>query len=168
MSQVFKSGDRLVLELGDPADEQPHFGFNFQLMSPLLLGLLAPLMVIHYFEPEALRHVKWLIWGFLLCMFLFCSALFFYTHHFPGKISSLVVDREARSIEIVWRNMMSSASQIVPFEEINALRVRHEVDDAGNTRSVAELVVRSRPPLELPDTISEQQLRPLRAAIGLG
>ncbi len=171
MSQVFKTGDRLVLDLGEQIGEQgaqPGRGFDFQLLSPLLLGLLAPFMLANYYEPEALSHLKWPIWIFLMAMFVVCTALFFYTHHFPGKISKIVIDRDARTIEIVWRNLMAQASQIVPFQDISALRVRQDYDDDGRPAPIAELVLRTRPPIRLPATISEEQLRPLRASIGLG
>ncbi len=171
MSQVFKAGDRLVLELaervGEDVEQQTRW-FDFQLLSPLLLGLLAPFMIAQYYEPEALRHLKWPIWIFLIVMFAVCSALFFYTHHFPGHINKIVVDREARTIEIEWRNLMAQASQIVPFADITALRVRQDYDDDGRPTQIAELVLRTRSPIRLPATISEEQLRPLRASIGLG
>lgn len=156
MSQVFKAGDRMVLQLGETDEPAPRAAFDCQLLSPLLLGLLFPFMAAQYFDPESLHHMKWPIWIFLLAMFLVCTALFFYTHHFPG------------TIEITWRNSMATAAQIVPFSEISALRVRHEEGEDGRSRAVPELVLRSRPPIALPDSITETQLLPLRAAIGLG
>ncbi len=168
MSQVFKAGDRMVLELGEDAEGAPRAAIDFQLLSPLLLGLLLPFMAAQYFDPESLRQMKWPIWIFLLAMFLLCTALFFYTHHFPGNIRSIAIDREARTMEIMWRNDMATASQIVPFSEISALRVRHEHQESGRPKAVPELILKSRPPITLPDSITEDQLRPLRAAIGLG
>jgi hypothetical protein len=171
MSQVFKAGDRLVLELGEHVGEQSEQsgrGFDFQLLSPLLLGLLAPFIIANYYEPETLSHLKWPIWIFLMAMFVVCTALFFYTHHFPGRINKIVIDREARTIEIVWRNLMAQASQIVPFQDISALRVRQDYDDDGRPSPIAELVLRTRPPIRLPANLTEEQLRPLRASIGLG
>lgn len=168
MTQVFKEGDRLVLELGDPAAAQPSRIFDFQLLSPLLLGLLFPFIAASYVDPQTLHHLRMPIWLFLIGMFVVCSALFFYTHHFPGRIRTIVVDRQARTIEIVWRNMMATAAQTVPFQEISALRVRYDYDDNGIPVAAAELVLRGRPPIALPTTITDQELRPLRAAIGLG
>lgn len=168
MSQIFKDGDLLVLELGEQTAEKPGRSFDFQLLSPLLLGLLVPFIAAHYFDPEALRPVKWLIWTVLVLTFVVCSALFFYTHHYPGRIHSLVIDREQRTMEIVWRNLMATASQIVPFQDISALRVRNDYDRDGYAQPKPELVLRSRPPIALPDSISDAELRPLRAAIGLG
>ena len=168
MSQIFKDGDLLVLELGDQAAERPGRAFDFQLLSPLLLGLLVPFIAAHYFDPEALRPVKWFIGAVLVLTFVVCSALFFYTHHYPGKINSLVIDRENRTMEIVWCNLMATSSQIVPFQDISALRVRNDYDDDGYLLPRPELVLRSRPPIALPDSISDAALRPLRAAIGLG
>jgi len=103
-----------------------------------------------------------------MAMFVVCTALFFYTHHFPGRINKIVIDREARTIEIVWRNLMAQASQIVPFQDISALRVRQDYDDDGRPSPIAELVLRTRPPIRLPANLTEEQLRPLRASIGLG
>lgn len=172
MGQVFKAGDRLVLAVGAAANEEnptpARRMLDFQLLSPLLLGLLAPFMLAQYLDPDSLKHIKGLIWGFLLVMFLVSTALFFYTHHFPGSIHSIVVDREARTIEIVWRNLMAQASQIVPFEDLRALRVRHDFDEDGRPAVIAELVLGSRAPIRLPSSITEDELRPLRAAVGLG
>ncbi len=168
MSHVFKTGDRLVLDLGDEQVATRRRGIDFQLLSPLLLGLLFPFMAAVYFEPETLRHLKLPIWLFLIVMFCICTGLFFYTHHFPGRIAGIVIDREARMMEIVWRNPIATASQLVPFKDISALRVRNEYDADGTPQPIPELVLRSRPAIRLPDATTEEQLRPLRAAIGLG
>ncbi len=166
MANVFKEGDRIVLELSEQPDGSSR-SFDFQLLSPLLLGLLVPFMAASYWEPEALRHLKWPIWIFLCCMFIVCTGLFFYTHHFPGKVHSISLDREARTLEIEWRNLMASSSQIVPFQDVSALRIRNEYDQDGYPTAIAELVLASRDPIELPSSITEAQLRPLRAAMGL-
>lgn len=168
MSRVFKDGDRLVLAIGDDAAGSGGRIFDFQLLSPLLLGLLLPFMAAGYYDPEALRHLRFPIFIFLLVMFFICTGLFFYTHRVPGQIARIEVDREARSIEIEWRNLLTSASQVVPFEDISALRVRNEYDDDGYAVPIAELVLRSKPPVRLPEGTMEEHLRPLRAAIGLG
>lgn len=168
MSQVFKDGDRLVLAIGDEGAGERRASFDFQLLSPLLLGLLVPFMAAGYYDPEAMSHLRFPIVIFLLIMFFVCTGLFFYTHHVPGRIASISVDRERRMIEIEWRNPLTTASQVVPFEDITALRVRNEYDDDGYAVQVPELVLRSRPPIRLPEGTQEAHLRPLRAAIGLG
>ena len=168
VSQIFKDGDLLVLDLGETSGEKPRGNIDFQLLPPLMLGLLVPFIAAQYFDPEALRPVKWLIWTVLACSFCLCACLFFYTHHYPGRINSIVIDREQRTMEIVWRNLMATASQIVPFQDISALRVRNVYDADGSPLPMPELVLRSRPPIALPDSLSDAQLRPLRAAIGLG
>ncbi len=157
----------MVLEVGDHSEVAPRNFLDFQLLSPLLLGLMFPFMAAQYLDPASLEHMKAPIWIFLIAMFLVCSALFFYTHHFPGAITSIAIDRNARTIEITWRNRMATAAQIVPFSEIAALRVRREGGEDGQSRNVPELVLRSRPPIELPESITDDQLIPLRAAIGL-
>jgi hypothetical protein len=168
MAQVIREGDRLVLELSDGFEASNWKGFNFQLLSPLLLGLLVPFMAINYVDPEAMRHLKMPIFLFLVAMFFVCTALFFYTAHFPGQIHSIAVHREARTIEITWRSMLATTSQIVPFDDITALRSRTTYDDDGYSQQVSELVLQSTNPIQLPADTSEEQLRPLRAAIGLG
>jgi hypothetical protein len=62
---------------------------------------------------------------------------------------------------------MASSSQIVPFQDVSALRIRNEYDQDGYPTAIAELVLASRDPIELPSSITEAQLRPLRAAMGL-
>lgn len=168
MSTVIREGDRLVLDLTDGDDHSTWRGINLQYLTPLLLGLLLPLIAINYVDPTALRYWKLPIFLFLLAMFVLCTALFFYSAHFPGTINALVLHREERMVEIVWRNMISTTTQLVPFSDISALRVRNDYDQDGYAIPVAELVLRSKEPIRLPDGTTSEQLRPLRAAIGLG
>jgi hypothetical protein len=167
MSQLLKDGDRLVLTLGNvQADARPR-RFDFQLLSPLLLGLMVPFVAAAYFDPEALEHVKYPIWLFLIVMMLLCTGLFIYTVHVPGQLSRLEVDRNSRAVEIVWQSLLSTTTHTVPFEEISALKVRNDYDDDGYPTPVAEIVLRSRDAIRLPADTSDEHLSPLRAAIGL-
>ncbi len=167
MSQLVKDGDRLVLALGPVDEEKSGRRFDFQLLSPLLLGLMVPFVAARYFDPEALEHIQYPIWLFLVFMLFMCTGLFIYTVHFPGQIKRIVFDRGSRSVEIVWASLLSMTSQIVPFQEISALKIRNGYDQDGTPLPVAELVLRSRT-IVLPNGTNEEHLRPLRAAIGLG
>lgn len=168
VSHVFKDGDRLVLDLDQADGNERKPGFDLQLLSPLLLGLLVPFMAAGWYDPESLSHLRFPIFMFLLVMFFACTALFIYTYKVPGRVASITVDRESRTVEIEWRNLLASSAQVVPFEDITALRVRNAYDDDGYAAPTPELVLRSRPAIRLPEGTSEQHLRPLRAAIGLG
>ena len=167
MSQVSKDGDKLILELADGDSSSTWNGLNLQLLPPLLLGLLAPFMAVNYFDPESVRHLKMPIFFFLLFMFVVCTALFFYTAHVPGQMQAITVNRADRTVEITWQNMLATTSQIVPFSDITALRCRNDYDDDGYAQTVAEIVMGSNGALQLPQSTTEEQLRPLRAAIGL-
>ncbi len=168
MSSVIREGDRLVLDLTEGSDRSNWYGINLQFLTPLLLGLLLPLIALNYIDPTALRHWKLPIFLFLVMMFFVCTGLFAYTAHFPGKISTLVLHRDERMLEIVWRSMISTTTQLVPFADISALRVRNDYDRDGYAVPVAELVLRTKSPIVLPEGTTAQQLVPLRAAIGLG
>lgn len=167
MSTVVREGDRLVLNLTEDDGVSTWRGINLQYLTPLLLGLLLPLIAINYFDPHALRYWKLPIFLFLLAMFAVCSALFFYSAHFPGTIKAVVLHREERMVELVWRNMISTTTQLVPFSDISALRVRNDYDPEGYAVPVAELVLRSTQPIRLPPGTTAEQLLPLRAVIGL-
>ena len=167
MSSVSREGDRFVLDLTDADDTSNWHGINLQFLTPLLLGLLLPLVAINYLDPTALRYWKLPIFLFLVTMFFVCTGLFAYTAHFPGKIHTLVLHRDERMLELVWRNMISTTTQLVPFSDISALRVRNDYDRDGYAVPLAELVLRSKSPIVLPEGTTAQQLVPLRAAIGL-
>ena len=168
MSQVVRDGDRLVLTLGNVDPDQKPRRFDFQLLSPLLLGLMVPFVAASYFDPEGLRHLKGPLWLFLFFMLIVCTGIFVYTLHFPGEIKQVVFDRSSRSVEIIWTSLMSITSQVVPFTEISALRMRNDYDDDGYASPVAELVLRSNAAVVLPEGITEEHLLPIRAALGLG
>lgn len=168
MSHVFKDGDRLVLDLDQTSTDERKPGFDLQLLSPLLLGLMLPFMAAGWYDPESLSYVRFPIFMFLLVMFFACTGLFIYTYKVPGRIASITVDRESRTVEIEWRNLLASSAQVVPFADITALRVRNAYDDDGYVAAMPELVLRSSPAIKLPEGTTDQHLRPLRAAIGLG
>lgn len=168
MSQVVREGDRLVLEWSDGANTSNLWGLNLQFLTPLLLGLLVPLIAVNYVAPDSMRHLKTPIFVVLVAMFAICSILFFITAHFPGKIHAVVVHREERTVEIVFRSMLATSSQFVPFSDISSLRARNSYDDDGYAEVAAEIVLYAQPPIRLPEGTTEAELRPLRAAIGLG
>jgi len=168
MPQLVRDGGRLRLALAAQGDRDEHRGFDFHMLPPILLGLMVPFVAATYFLPEALQHVKLPLWLFLVFMFFVCTGLFIYTIRYPGQITGIVVDRSARSVEIIWRSKLSMASQVVSFQQISALRTRKDYDADGYPKSTAELVLKPRSVIALPADTCEEHLRPLRAAIGLG
>lgn len=168
MSQLIRDGDRLVLALGAENEIAKPKRFDFQLFSPLLLGLMSPFVAAAYFDPEALHDLKYPIWLFLIFMLFVCTALFVYTVHFPGRVSRVEVDRGGRAVEIVWTSLLSTTTQVVPFDEISALNLRRDKDEEGQPSAIAELVLHSQRTITLPAGTSDAQLDPMRAAIGLG
>lgn len=168
MSNLFRDGERLVLTPANNDNAVPIAGMNHAMISPILIGMVVPFLLLYLIDPAILRHVRLVVWIALSLMFVITTVLFMISLWCTGTLTGVICDRNRRSVELLWQTPLSTKSQEVPFKDVSALRVRAQYDDDGYTDSAAELILRSKQCVTLPAGTTETQLAPMRAAIGLG
>jgi hypothetical protein len=98
MAYIQRDGDRLILSTTESAGDTSETGFNLHALSPILLGLVTPFLVIHYIDPNALREIRFAVWIGLVVLFFLATGLFVYSAMNPGRIVSVVFDRAHQNV----------------------------------------------------------------------
>lgn len=168
MTELLKSGDRLVFAEPGFGDGEKSDALHLRALSPFLIGLVVPFLVIYLMDPAMVRPVRLVIWLGLMCLFLLSCGLFVFSAMSQQRLTNVVCDPATASIELTWRGPLSSEFQSIPFKDIAFVRLRSDETEDGYPTSVPELVLRSRQVIALPPATTESQVRVLRAVIGLG
>ncbi|MFM9940739.1 MAG: hypothetical protein ACKVP7_14745 [Hyphomicrobiaceae bacterium] len=167
MAAMTEPAATLVLSDGSV---NPEAGFASRLSraaSPVIIGLVAPILLMMIIDPSMLKHARFLIVAVLIPMLIISIGIYTYSVLNPGEVCGLVVHQAARKLEIVEANIFASRKTEVAFSEIANARVVAGYDRDGYPTSVAELVLRTGQRVPLPAGTADVQVKALRLAIGL-
>lgn len=135
-------------------------------ISPALLGLTVPLVLIAFVAPTAMGSA-WVVIGTLLIMLAAVSvALYVVSVLMPGAISSLIVDGGAREIEICRESPVAITRTVVPFDDVKMLRMSVDRCRDGYGVETAQLVLRDGSVHPLPATVTRNDIDHAQRMIG--
>ena len=157
---------RLVLSDGSVDPEAGRASGLVNAAAPVILGLVAPIVVMMVIDPTALRHVQFLVTTILVPLLFVSVAIYAYSVLNPGEIAGLVVDPAERTIVLTQANAFAARRTAIAFEDIATARLVSDYDQDGYGSTRGELVLTSGDRVPLPAGLTEPQLKALRAAIG--
>ena len=164
IAQTFES--RLVLSDGS-VDPETGFASRVNAAAPLIIGLVAPILLLVMIDPMVLRNAPFLVATILFPMLGFSVAVYAYCVLNPGDVVGLTADRNTRVLELVQANFFATRRTAIPFDEIASLRMVQDYDQDGYAVRRAELVLGSGERMALPPVGDPAELEALRSAIGL-
>jgi FtsH-binding integral membrane protein len=135
-------------------------------LSPALIGLTAPLVAGLVLVPGAIEHVRAAVLSMLAVLMIVCIAAYIISVLSPSVPTSLLVDREARWIELQSQGLLASRSQLIAFEDISDLTVTKLYDDDGYAYEAALMTLTSGEAIALPVTMTSSDVSAARRAIG--
>jgi hypothetical protein len=135
-------------------------------LSPALIGLTAPLVAGLVLVPGAVEHARAAVFSMLAVLLIVCIAAYIVSVLSPNVPTSLLVDREARAIELVSQGLLAQRSQLIAFDEISDLSVTKLYDDDGYAYEAAQMTLRSGEAIALPVTMTAADVAAARRAMG--
>lgn len=163
---AFTDGNRLLVSASDNGGTA-HSGMKLHAIAPVLLGLAAPVIVFSLASPAFLIHARFLIFVLLGALFLAATVLFAISLLSDGPLSTIIVDRDQRRLDLVHSGAVATKSRSINFADIALLRLTTQYDDDGYRFSAPELVLRDGTKMQLPIAMTEAEVKATRAAIGL-
>jgi hypothetical protein len=139
----------------------------FRWLSPVLIGLSAPIVFGLMMFPSALENASVVLTAFLLVLLLICIAAYTVSVFVPGEVSGLLVDRGDRQIELITNGMFATGRRAIVFEDIADLRMAKQYDHDGYAVDLAELRLIGGEVITLPSSISPSDINVARRALGL-
>ena len=141
--------------------------FNMHMLSPILLGLATPMMVIGIIDPAIIQHGRVIIFALLASMLLVATLLFAASLLWPGDVTAIVIDSKARRVEFVQSGLIATSSVEVHFDQIAALGMASRFDDDGYPFTQSEIQLRDGQRVALPPGSTPEMILAARRALGL-
>jgi hypothetical protein len=140
--------------------------FNLHMLSPILLGLSAPMLVIGVIDPAIIQHGRAIIFALLASMLMVTTVLFAASLLWPGDVTAIIVDAKARKVEFVQSGLLATSTVEVHFDQIAAIGLASRFDDDGYPFSQPEIQLRDGQRVALPEGSTAETIAAARRALG--
>ena len=160
------ANQRLVLGSSNENSDEPS-KFNLHMLSPILLGLATPMLVITLLDPAGVRHGRLLVVGMLVSLFAVAAVLFALSLLWQGEVTTVIFDTRTRHVEFVQSGLLANTSVEVHFDQIVAVGQASRFDRDGYPYTQAEIQLRDGQRVALPPGTKPETLAAARKALGL-
>ncbi len=140
--------------------------FNLHMLSPILLGLTVPMMVIGIIDPTIIQNGRVFIFALLASMLMVATLLFAASLVWPGDVTAIIVDAKARKVEFVQSGLLGTSSVEVHFDQITAIGLASRFDDDGYPFTQPEIQLRDGQRVALPAGSTAEAISAARRAFG--
>ncbi len=141
--------------------------FNLHMLSPIMLGLAAPILVVGIIDPAILQHGRAIIFALLASMLMVATLLFAASLMWPGDVTAVIFDTKARKVELVQSGLLATSSVEVFFDQIANIGMASRYDKDGYPFTRAELELRDGQRVALPAGTTPETIAAARRALGL-
>ncbi len=142
-------------------------GFNMHMLSPIILGLSSPLLMIGLFDPSGLRHGRLVILALLVSLLVLSTLLFALSLVWPGETTSVIFHVKTRKVEFVQSGLLANSSVEVHFDQIASIGVASRFDRDGYPFTQSEVKLRDGQRVALPPGTRPEAVETARRALGL-
>jgi hypothetical protein len=132
---------------------------------PILIGLVAPVLVISILDPRALANSGALLHVYLLAIFVVALGVYIWSVLDPGDITRVTFDKASRKVIAERSGLFAKSATEIDFADIASIRFEAHYDDDGYQTSVPILVLSDRKTVQLPAGTTEADIAAMRALI---
>lgn len=137
-------------------------------IAPVLIGLMAPVLVLLLVDARALGSASVLLHVYLGAIFVIATIAYIIGVFDPGEVTRVDFLAKERAIEVERTGLVAKKSVVIPFSDIATLRIETRYDDDGYRRDVPLIVLTTHETIELPQTATEAEVAAMRRLIGRG
>lgn len=157
---------RLVLS-ANQGERSMARGFNLHMLSPVLIGLATPLLLIGILDPAGLRHGRLIILTLLVSLLAVSTVMFALSLLWAGDTTAIIIDGKARKVEFVQGGLLADTSVEVDFDQIAAIGVASRFDRDGYPFVQSEIRLRDGRRVALPAGTPGESVAAARTVLGL-
>lgn len=137
-------------------------------IGPVLIGLLAPVLVLMLVDARALGSASVLMHVYLGAIFVIATIAYVISVFDPGEVTRVDFLAKDRVVEVERTGLVAKKIVAIPFSDIATLRIETRYDDDGYRRDVPLIVLTTHETVELPETATEAEVSAMRRLIGRG
>jgi hypothetical protein len=137
-------------------------------LAPMLLGLLAPALVILIVDARALSNPGPALLLYLVAIFGLATLAYVVSLFEAGDITRVMVDRAAREIIVEKTGLLTRYETAIPFADVAAIRIETRYDDNGYQTAIPIILLTDRNVVPLPAGTTESDIVRLWALVTRG
>lgn len=158
---------RLVISDGTMDPEGGRMQGIANAASPILIGILAPILAAALIDPSLLQHARFMLIAVMAPMMFLTIAIYAYSVLNPGEVSGLIADPGQRTLQVVQSNMFAMRRTDLSFNEISSIRLASIYDRDGYPVHRAEMELQSGQRIGLPSNLGAAEVKALNYVLGL-
>ncbi len=134
-------------------------------MSPVLIGLGAPVILGLLLAPQFLLNSGSLIVGGLVLLMVIAAGAYALSVAFPGTPGTLIVTPRTRTLTIVRYGMLANSTVTLPFAEVLRIELAHALTREHSATPFLHLHTRSGETWSIPADVTKEEVEDLRGLI---
>jgi hypothetical protein len=131
----------------------------------VLLGLLAPVLVLLIIDPRAVANVSVVAHIYMTALFVIAAIAFLISVFETADVTSVSFDKTSRSITLERTGTLATSEISLQFADVSTVRIESRYDDDGYQTSIPVLVLTTRETIPLPAGTTEQDVIAMRAML---
>lgn len=161
------SAAELRLTLTSSAEQGvDHTGFNLHMLSPIMVGLTIPMLVVGFIDPSSLQQGRSVLFMLLAAIFVLTTILFGLSLLWQGELTAVIFHNQQRKIEFVQSGLLANTSSDVTFDQVVTIGIASRFDEDGYPYSQAEIQLRDGQRIALPAGVTSEMIAAARRALG--
>jgi hypothetical protein len=135
-------------------------------LAPILLGLLAPALVILIIDAKALTNPGLVLQIYMIAVFVVASVTYFVSLFDTAEVTRVTFDQGKREVTIESTGFLTKQETAMPFADVVTVRMQTRYDDDGYQTAVPVMVLTTREEMPLPAGTTEHDLLKMRGMLG--
>ncbi len=135
---------------------------------PILIGLVAPVLVLMIVDPRALGSAAVLLHIYMFAIFVIATGAYIWTVLDPGSVTRVTFDKQTRKVIAERSGALAKSMLEIPFVDIAAIRMESRYDDDGYETNTPVLVLTTREVVHLPAGTTESDIVVMRSLMKSG
>ncbi len=138
-----------------------------QALSPILIGGVLPIILAIAIDPFGLGRATAVLVPLLIVAMLIAVGVYTASVLIPGELAAVVVDTKQMVARLNYQGMFATRTTELPLSSVASVKANTQYDRDGYRSDTVVMTLRTGERLELPPTVTPQQIRAVRAVLGL-
>lgn len=138
-----------------------------QALSPILIGGALPIVLAVIVDPFGFGRSATVLIPLLVVAMSLAVGVYTASVLLPGELAAVVVDTKQMVARLSYQGMFATRTTELPLSSVASVKPNTQYDRDGYRSETVVMTLRTGERLELPPTVTPQQIRAVRAVLGL-
>jgi hypothetical protein len=134
-------------------------------LPPILLGFLAPLLVLLAVDPRALSDFSVITHVYMFVILVITTAAFLISVFETAEVTSVTIDKSTKTVHVERVGMVAKSVMDIDFADVATVRIETRYDDDGYQTAMPVIVLTTREVVPMPEGTTEADVAKMRGIL---